>query len=455
MAGHFALFRMYRERIIFSLLGISITVLDVIGIFEFNYLLFIFIIALFFVQEAYSYTLFILTMLFMPDRQFLIENNDLNFHFMGLGGVGLSVLCVIFYCCVFLFRFLSKGIFKVFPIVVFLIYLIFASLLVSIINGNIYYGREIIADLRYPLNFIVGYIIMDRLLSYGSRDIPFYILLALLVNGLRLIFFGLIVASNGLLYGLIGTSLMYAMPLLFLVKLKGSVGKALSIVFILVFSILVYVVSPSRGKLFGYIFIFLPLIKIGLTKRFLGYLSMIFLVVLIGGGFGLKFLVNSFGESSLSYLTWKLSSFRPEAGNESASVRSIEFKNIFALMYDEPHRLFVGDGLGGNWNSKNVSYGFELIGTDSYPIEWIRDDIFFKPHGQIQYYLLKYGLIASIILYLLISSRLSYISPNHRILSGFILFLSLVCFTSLLQLLLGLLLRLISERDIRVSTLIY
>ena len=159
-------------------------------------------------------------------------------------------------------------------------------------------------------------------------------------------------------------------------------------------------------------------------------------------------------------LIWKLLTFTPDANlAQSSLVRVIEYQNIINQNLNSVTEFLFGQGIGGSWNSQYKPYPFHLSGTDSYPDEWIVNDVFYKPHGIIQFIILKFGFFG---LFLIYFSLGYYIFKCKKLLSNIVhikktnnfylipLLLSSVCslflisYSSKHQLFLGVLLALFS-----------
>jgi hypothetical protein len=113
-------------------------------------------------------------------------------------------------------------------------------------------------------------------------------------------------------------------------------------------------------------------------------------------------IIAELNENMYSYITWKLTTFLPNSGgvaNPSPTVRYLELKNIWQEQLTAPYKLFIGTGWGGYFTSDNFPFSNEILGTNSYPVEWIERDNYFKPHGTYLYVLLKYGVLGIILFY--------------------------------------------------------
>ena len=116
----------------------------------------------------------------------------------------------------------------------------------------------------------------------------------------------------------------------------------------------------------------------------------------------ISFIILQFNPNMYDFISWKLMSFFPSnegSTNASSSVRLIELKNIWHEQWISFYKLFVGAGWGGYFTSAYTSFNANILGTTSYPPEWIVRDQFFQPHGTWLHILLKYGLLGLIMFY--------------------------------------------------------
>ena len=121
-------------------------------------------------------------------------------------------------------------------------------------------------------------------------------------------------------------------------------------------------------------------------------------------------LLYHLNKSAFIFLVYKINFFTKEiwTGNisESPSIRIFEFKNIFKEASDLIYPLFIGKGFGGYFTYKNYPSDFKFSLFD-YSLKELSQQIYFRPHTFINFYLLKGGIVLllfylSIIVYMLI-----------------------------------------------------
>ena len=340
---------------------------------------------------------------------------------------------------------LGNSFFKIFSA------LFLTAIITGIFNGNTSYIKPFITDFRFFLNFIIGFYIVVYFLKENQnfeRIIPIMSII-FIVKTITLIILSITLAQSQKLYTITadtGSYLGVFVNLFFIYliiyqkkyKLFGIIGLFLGL--------LILGISASRGRfvILG-MAIFLYLFSIRKAKYFPIFIGIAALILLI---------IPFVSPEMYNFLIWKLTSFKPEEGRgESSFVRFVEFANILNQNFSTPKSFILGEGLGGYWNSKFLFYPFDLKGTTSYPNDWIRNDQFFKPHGIVQFLLLKNGFVGACIFYislfvLFIKARKKYyenikINPTitHMIIiltAGMIPFY-LVAFSAKLQLMGGIL----------------
>lgn len=286
--------------------------------------------------------------------------------------------------------FLPKDSFRRILLILFLI-----SFLVGILSGGLYYLGPFTNDLRFFINFIIGYF---GVCCYVKNKNSLYTLFKLLA----VIFVGKLIVLFVQSFLLVGTSEFFT--------LLGDTGLVISPTFLIMY----FILSREHSKLISYAAIFLCILSFGVAaargRIIVLFIQLLLFFYLIGKlrvipvflasitiAFLLLPLIN---ESMYLFLMWKLESFTPQYDSgESSLVRVVEYKNIIAQNLRSFHEFIFGQGLGGSWNSKLYPYGFNLYDTDSYPAEWIRNDRYFKPHGVIQFIILKFGFLGIFLIY--------------------------------------------------------
>jgi hypothetical protein len=125
----------------------------------------------------------------------------------------------------------------------------------------------------------------------------------------------------------------------------------------------------------------------------------VFTVLLLIAGF---YLISFANPNMFNFVVWKLTTMLPKAesnANASSSVRWIEFQNIIYEQFKAPYKLFIGTGWGGSFTSEYAPFSTQILGTSSFPDEWIQQDKYYRPHGTYLYVLLKYGIVGLSLFY--------------------------------------------------------
>lgn len=274
--------------------------------------------------------------------------------------------------------------------------LMILSIIVGVASLNYQYKLSFINDFRFFFNYIVGFGLAAYLLSRKSYfKIVFPLMTIIFLSKIIVLIGTSIVLLNGeALYTLkTGTgSYLIIFIVCYLIHLFTEKKYFFYSSAGLVLALSLLVLSASRGRMvITALAIVLYLIAIRKAK----YLPLI--AVFAGVAIlGIAYLNPTF----IDYTIWKLSSFIPQKGSaQSAYVRFVEMSNILHKNFTELKSFLVGDGLGSYWNSKYEEYPFELMNTSSYPDDWILRDRFFKPHGIVQFLLLKSGFIGTLMFY--------------------------------------------------------
>lgn len=172
-----------------------------------------------------------------------------------------------------------------------------------------------------------------------------------------------------------------------------------------IFNVLTY---ASRGNMFllafGLLLLFFLMRKprskgIGIvqkTKKII--LPTVFLVI------ATLIIMHQLRPGSLNYITWKLAStieVGDRADISSANVRWLEAQNIVAYLWQNGNILW-GEGLGGYFIDSYKPYAIYTIGKDAYQYDWIVNGTLYKPHGSQLFFLLKMGVVGSILYFTLL-----------------------------------------------------
>ncbi len=274
--------------------------------------------------------------------------------------------------------------------------LMIIGIIVGISSLNYKYAESFINDFRFFFNYIVGFGIVVYLLSEKKYFKSIFPLMTLIFLSKTIVLTGTaIILSNfgSILTIKAGTGsyliIFVVCYLLYLLTerkyiLYTSIGLFLTLGFL--------VLSASRGRI---VITGLVIILYILTIRKTKYIPIIIAftgIATIG-----IFFINP---SLIDYLMWKITSFTPQKGSgQSSYVRFVEVSNILHQNFTSLKSFFFGNGLGGYWDSKYFEYPFDLKNTSSYPEEWILRDRYFKPHGIVQFLLLKVGFIGTLTFY--------------------------------------------------------
>lgn len=270
------------------------------------------------------------------------------------------------------------------------------ALIVGIFTGNIFYFNEYINDLRFFVNFFIGFLLVVLFLKDGTyRDILPTLSSIFIAKVLSILILAFYLSKSDLIYKITtdtGFYLMIFFILYFLVIYNKMPSKKYWSFLGIASVIIALGVSASRGRMV------IVILALGMflyaTKNF-STIPKIALACFLGLS-----LVPVVSPEMYNYLIWKVTSFNPEEGaGESSLIRYIEFSNIVQYNLNHISSFFFGRGLGGFWTSHYTPYPFSLYGTNSYPDEWIENDKFFKPHGIVQFLLLKVGFIGTLFFY--------------------------------------------------------
>lgn len=284
------------------------------------------------------------------------------------------------------------------------------SIIVGLASLNYKSTVSFINDFRFFFNYIVGFVLVVYLLRINN-------LFKIILPIMTLVFISKVIV-------LIGTSVVLA-NFGTLLTIKTGTGSYLIIFVVsylihlliekkysvfaligLILSLALLVISASRGRLVitGLVIIFYVI-----STRKTRYLPLIFgvsILLFIG--------ISVINPIMYDYLMWKLTSFIPEKGSgQSSYVRYVELSNILHQNFTSIKSFLFGNGLGGYWDSKYLEYPFDLMNTSSYPEEWILRDKYYKPHGIVQFLLLKVGFLGTIafygsLVYLFVNNLLNY-----------------------------------------------
>lgn len=276
-----------------------------------------------------------------------------------------------------------------------LLLLLFISLTTGLLKGNLAYLGPFVNDIRFFINFLVGYFGLVLYIDNSNEIYSIFKVIGLIFAGklIVLVYQTFFIFQDLDIYTIGGdTGLVLAPTMLLLYYIFSNQSSKLIVYSLIFLCILSFGISASRGR------ILILIIQVFLFFFISGKLKYLpFLLVLFPLAF---FSIPLISENLFAFLMWKLETFNPSVDSgESSYVRVIEYQNIISKNLNSFSGFLFGQGLGGSWDSKAYPYRFNLMGTSSYPDEWIINDRFFKPHGIIQFSILKFGFGGFILLY--------------------------------------------------------
>ena len=277
-----------------------------------------------------------------------------------------------------------------------ILFILFISFAVGFLNLNEGEISPFINDLRFFINFFVGYFGIILYVKEHQKIYNILKILALIFLGKLIVLVPNIISisSQEEFFIAVGDSGFIFAPTMLLLYYTLIKDKSSLILYFAIFlCVISFGLSVSRGKIILLVFQLVVFFYIiGKLKK---------LPIIIISVSGLIFLVVPFiSESIFNALIWKIQSFIPDANAaQSSIVRLIEYQNIINQNLDSVTEFFFGQGIGGSWNSEYARYPFILYDTDSYPDEWISNDVFYKPHGIIQFIILKFGFLGFFLIF--------------------------------------------------------
>jgi hypothetical protein len=311
------------------------------------------------------------------------------------------------------------------------------------------------SDIRIYVNVFLGYLTILFIVE-NKEDLKKYfnvfvlILLTQLTITIVSSYFISQVKSINTFYSGTETYLMSVpfLYFLFLLKRKNSgIRHSISPIFLfigLLIVVLFIFVVPSRGRMIAFAF---PLILYLFYSQKWQYAILFPILVLLA-----IYFVQLINPNFYNYFLWKFTTFNPSAENaDSSRTRYVELVNILNELCSNPYYFFFGKGFGGYFQAHFLGFQGVALGDSSFPQSWIAEGKFYKPHGTWLYFILKYGVVMTIILYYNIGAlflkawkRFKSAPQNLFVIIGLcFLFnlpgLSIIMFSSKLQILFGLL----------------
>ena len=272
------------------------------------------------------------------------------------------------------------------------------SFTVGIIRGNFLNAGPFINDFRFFINFFIGYygIILYMKSTEDIYNVFKILGLIFIAKLIVMISQTFLLLNNFTVYTMTGDTGLVLAPTFLLIyySLLKQNSKTINAIAITL-CILSFGIASARGRIF--ILIFQIILFLFASKKLKRIPLFAFTILFC---FSLIPLID---ENIYNFLVWKLQSFSPDSDtSESSIVRLVEYKNIISQNAKDFFGAAFGQGLGGSWSSKDYQYPFNLYGKDAYPDEWITNDKFYKPHGIIQFSILKFGFGGFLFLYGLI-----------------------------------------------------
>ena len=358
-----------------------------------------------FINRKFGFLLYVLSLFIFDDHSYSIDKTVYfaSIDTYTLGGQTISKLWTFFWV-VLIFMDLLKG--RVFivksSITTAMLYLLVVSLINGVLNYNFIYLKEFVNDGRMFVNYFVGFMGVSLYLTNINDILIMIRLLGLVLMSKMIIFicFVIILLQTSLLHTISSDTGFYLLPTFLIIYSILSENNSKWISYLgITLCILLLGMSASRGKIIILLFqVLLYAYSIGKLIRSPLYLLLLIIPVS---------LIPLLSQDIYQFLIWKLTSFSvdPEKGI-STYIRYIEWKNIISMNLSSVVNFLFGTGLGGYWDSSRFDYGITLFNIDAYPDEWIRNDKFFKPHGNTIFFLLKFGIVGFAYFYAIIFSNL-------------------------------------------------
>jgi hypothetical protein len=249
-------------------------------------------------------------------------------------------------------------------------------------------------------------------------------------------------------------SLCYAFPMVLLMKYKNrSYFTDILLISLIVMNLLIF---PARGRIIVFIIILTIFLIVKLNvKNFLKTTVSIMIVSLIV----VSLYKNIIPNEVISYLEWKIGTVDPtDMENESSSIRLIELQNIIMGSFDKIYPIFIGEGYGGYFVDKYVSFNISsILDSHAYKNEWIYERTFYRPHTVLNILLLKAGLLPTMIFFSSIFYLIGYYLRKigkTEVNTRFIIvlpFLAFVMYTQKLQIVFAICMYILNESIIKYN----
>lgn len=329
-----------------------------------------------------------------------------------LGGVSLSMILTVIIFIFLLISLVGKHSDKwriPHPMLVVLLFLLLGLLTIFQYKNDYF-----ISDVGFVVNMLAGFLAGQALLQ-NDRRVRYYFVLVVTVLFAKYVFVTLDAIHFSLIgrfYSFKGESaanyivipLVMLLMLLFYKRLKLALNTRLLLSLALMFLFAYLFITISRERILLCALALLTFLVIYKKTRIILYFGVLTGLAILA--------ISRYNPNMYNYVNWKLTTYMPSTSgrtNPSSTVRVIELKNIWQEQLEKPYKLFIGTGWGGYFTSRNFGFTKEILGTRSYPPESIERDTFFRPHGTYLYVMLKYGLVGMLLFY---GSLIAYSAQN-------------------------------------------
>ena len=298
--------------------------------------------------------------------------------------------------------------------------IIISSTFMAFFNETLNF-RYIVQDLKFIIFVIIGFFLCKVLDLTPEKFIRLILWIGLTLGSLT--FFNIIVDV------IAGESkLSYNSSTLFSVAVFGFViFRARTI---LSLKLLVYTLAAiplTRGEMLSFGFTIFVLLGLAISQVSTGFNKTVIWRALLLLGItlaGVIYIIYLYSEPLFNFMAMKVLFFITAdlSVDASSSIRTEELKAVF--MIDKPIdviQLLFGSGFGGGM-SFDDSFIYAL-GNADFPAEQIRDNYFVQPHFFGTYYILKFGLIGTLLWLLVFIIPYFFAKNSHlRILYVFMSF---------------------------------
>lgn len=261
-----------------------------------------------------------------------------------------------------------------------------------------------ISDIGFIINIMLGFLIGQFLLKSTDKIVNYIalIIFVFLSKYIIVTIDGVYSSLTGVIYTLKGESasnfIVLPIVLILLLLFNNRITLSKSAKMLVICSLLItsayLLFTISRERILMSALVLIGYFLVYTRIKILLYAAFIFVFGIIG--------LAKFNPNMHNFVVWKLNSMMPYSEgktNSSSTVRLLEFKNIWYEQKVSPHKLIIGTGWGGYFTSEHIDFDNKILGSTSYPMDWIENDTFFKPHGTFLYVMLKYGSLGLFLFY--------------------------------------------------------